>query len=101
YFRRQRRYETVTTVAWPGYFHPLDAIGHWNRLYGPKGLYQHQSVYPEDVAPELTRLLLEVARKSGHASFLTVLKKFGDARSPGLLSFPRPGFTLTLDFANQ
>ena len=101
YFRRQRRGERVATVEWPSYFHPLDAIGHWNRLYGPKGLYQHQSVYPSEVAPELTRRLLETARGAGHASFLTVLKKFGEARSPGLLSFPRPGFTLTLDFANQ
>ncbi|HTO31244.1 MAG TPA: FAD-binding oxidoreductase [Pararhizobium sp.] len=101
YFRKEKRGETVKTVKWPGYFHPLDAIGHWNRLYGPKGLYQHQSVYPADMAPELTASLLDTARKAGHASFLTVLKKFGDQAPAGLLSFPRPGFTLTLDFANQ
>ncbi|WP_438748845.1 FAD-binding protein [Pararhizobium sp. O133] len=101
YFRKEKRGETVKTVKWPGYFHPLDAIGHWNRLYGPKGLYQHQSVYPADMAPELTANLLDTARKAGHASFLTVLKKFGAQPPAGLLSFPRPGFTLTLDFANQ
>ena len=101
YFRREKRGETVTTVKWPGYFHPLDAIGQWNLLYGPKGLYQHQSVYPVDNAVEITVRLLETARQAGHASFLTVLKKFGKQRSPGLFSFPRPGFTLTLDFANQ
>ena len=101
YFRKEKRGETVKTVKWPGYFHPLDAIGNWNRLYGPKGLYQHQSVYPSADAPYLTPRLLETARKAGHASFLTVLKKFGSEPSGGLLSFPRPGFTLTLDFANQ
>ncbi|MCV9965380.1 FAD-binding oxidoreductase [Pararhizobium sp. BT-229] len=101
YFRKEKRGETVTTVKWPGYFHPLDAIGQWNRLYGPKGLYQHQSVYPADNAAEITARLMETARQAGHASFLTVLKKFGAQQSPALFSFPRPGFTLTLDFANQ
>lgn len=101
YFRKQKRGETVTTVPWTSYFYPLDAIGAWNRLYGPRGLYQHQSVYPAEKAPEITVRLMEAARAAGHASFLTVLKRFGDIGSRGILSFPRPGFTLTLDFANQ
>lgn len=101
YFRKEKPGETVKTVEWAGYFYPLDRIGHWNRLYGPKGLFQHQSVFPEDGAEETTRLLMRTARAHGHASFLTVLKKFGDRPQAGLLSFSRPGFTLTLDFANQ
>lgn len=101
YFRKEKPGETVTTVPWTSYFYPLDAIGAWNRLYGPRGLYQHQSVYPVERAPEITAQLMETARKAGHASFLTVLKRFGDIGSHGVLSFPRPGFTLTLDFANQ
>nr|WP_245295053.1 FAD-binding oxidoreductase [Pararhizobium antarcticum] len=101
FFRKEKVQETVTTVKWPGYFYPLDAIGRWNRLYGPKGLYQHQSVYPLENAPEITALLMKTARDAGHASFLTVLKRFGAIQSRGLFSFPRPGFTLTLDFANQ
>ena len=101
YFRKEKPGETVKTVKWPGYFYPLDAVRNWNRLYGPKGLYQHQSVYPAENAPQITAHLMETARKAGHASFLTVLKKFAAVPSRGLLSFPRPGFTLTLDFANQ
>ncbi|WP_275790894.1 FAD-binding oxidoreductase [Pararhizobium gei] len=101
YYRKEKRGEVVKTVKWPGYFHPLDAIGGWNRLYGPRGLYQHQSVYPARNALEVTARLMETARQAGHASFLTVLKQFGAQASPALFSFPREGFTLTLDFANQ
>lgn len=88
-------------VPWQSYFYPLDSIRGWNRLYGPKGLYQHQSVYPKSVARETTIKLLECARRFGHGSFLTVLKSFGAQSTPALFSFPREGFTLTLDFANQ
>ncbi|TCL97057.1 FAD/FMN-containing dehydrogenase [Rhizobium sp. PP-WC-2G-219] len=101
YIRKANAGETVETVKWSGYFYPLDAIKNWNRLYGRKGLYQHQSVYPADGAPAVTARLMEAARSAGHGSFLTVLKRFGEHRSRGLFSFPRPGFTLTLDFANQ
>lgn len=88
-------------VGYPGFFFPLDGVRDWNRLYGPKGLFQHQSVVPEDVARRTVPALLDAARRTGQGSFLTVLKRFGPIRSPGLLSFPRPGFTLTLDFPNR
>ena len=88
-------------MPWASYFHPLDAITGWNRLYGPRGLFQHQSVYPSENAREITIALIECAQKHGAASFLTVLKRFGDTRSPGLMSFPRPGVTLALDFPNR
>jgi FAD/FMN-containing dehydrogenase len=73
----------------------------WNRLYGPKGLFQHQSVMPPEGASGVVEALLATARRSGQGSFLTVLKRFGAVKSPGLLSFPRAGYTLTLDFPNR
>ncbi len=94
------RAEGVRRSSYESYFFPLDAVRHWNRLYGPRGLLQHQSVVPFDAARETIPAMLAAARGAGQASFLTVLKRFGDVASPGMLSFPRPGYTLTLDFSN-
>lgn len=101
YYNKFSKGTSEGLVAWQSYFYPLDAIKGWNRLYGPKGLYQHQSVYPKAVARQTTIELLECARRFGHGSFLTVLKSFAAQTTPALFSFPREGFTLTLDFANQ
>ncbi len=87
--------------AWPGLFHPLDALPGWNRLYGAKGFYQHQCVIPFAPAQETLTAMLSRIAASGQGSFLAVLKTFGDVPSPGLLSFPAPGVTLALDFANK
>jgi FAD/FMN-containing dehydrogenase len=80
------------------FFFPLDRIGRWNRVYGQRGFLQFQCVVP---SRDHVRDLLGRVRISGQGSFLAVLKTFGDLPSPGLLSFPRPGITLTLDFANR
>jgi FAD/FMN-containing dehydrogenase len=84
-----------------GFFFPLDGVNNWNRLYGPKGLFQHQSVIPADAARNVVAEMLTATQRAGQGSFLTVLKRFGDVASPGLISFPRPGYTLTLDFPNR
>ncbi|MBO6637285.1 MAG: FAD-binding oxidoreductase [Roseitalea sp.] len=96
---RKARRDRVTGFA--GFFYPLDAVGHWNRLYGPAGLFQHQSAIPFKTARQAIPAMLDASRKAGQASFLTVLKRFGDIASPGLMSFPVPGYTLTLDFPNR
>ncbi|TIQ82565.1 MAG: FAD-binding oxidoreductase, partial [Mesorhizobium sp.] len=61
-------------VGYQGFFFPLDGVGNWNRLYGPNGLFQHQSVMPEDVARRVVPALLAAAKRAGQGSFLTVLK---------------------------
>ncbi|MCR9073528.1 MAG: FAD-binding oxidoreductase [Alphaproteobacteria bacterium] len=83
------------------FFYPLDRLRDWNRMYGPRGFYQWQCAVPVDSMREATRTLLDTVAASGDASFLAVLKTFGDVPSPGILSFPMPGATLALDFANR
>ncbi|NQW12176.1 MAG: FAD-binding oxidoreductase [Alphaproteobacteria bacterium] len=92
-FRGRRHYD--------GFFYPLDRLRRWNRLYGARGFYQWQGVVPPADARTATRTLLDVITRSGEASFLAVLKNFGDRPSPGLLSFPMAGTTLALDFPNR
>ncbi len=89
-----------TTQHYEPFFYPLDNLHEWNRIYGPRGFHQYQCVLPsESGAAGVQAMLAEIGR-SGRGSFLAVLKTFGDREALGLLSFPRPGVTLALDFAN-
>ncbi|MGL5109292.1 MAG: FAD-binding oxidoreductase [Vibrio ordalii] len=83
------------------FFYPLDNINHWNRMYGPKGFYQYQSVVPLDDGELVIQAMLNEISRAGSGSFLAVLKTFGDRRAKGLMSFPQPGVTLALDFPNK
>ncbi len=97
YYWLGKRKAGLSTVDYDSYFFPLDTIRHWNRLYGPKGFIQYQFVMPTESAFHgITSVLQRVAER-GKGSFLTVLKKFGE-QNKNLLSFPRAGYTLTLDF---
>ena len=77
------------------FFHPLDAVGSWNRLYGSAGLVQHQFVVPFG-AGEVVRQVLELLHHEHVVASLAVLKRLGKG-SPAPLSFPAPGWTLALD----
>ena len=97
-YRRAPRGRTRRSVEFGSFFFPLDAIGDWNRLYGRRGFVQYQCVVPE-AAGEGIREILERVSASREVAALGVLKRFGAERSPGLLSFPRPGLTLAVDLA--
>jgi L-gulonolactone oxidase len=92
----RRRAEHYTAA-----FYPLDGVGDWNRLYGARGFFQYQCVTPTAAGVAPIADMLAAISAAGDGSFLTVVKTFGDKRSPGLLSFPQPGLTLAVDFANR
>ncbi|MBS0583225.1 MAG: FAD-binding oxidoreductase [Proteobacteria bacterium] len=99
YFRRAR--EGSAIVHYEPYFYPLDAIGEWNRIYGPRGFLQYQCVVPPAASAAAIAELLRAIAASGRGSFLAVLKVFADRPAAGILSFPRAGTTLALDFPND
>jgi len=100
YYRKLAGKRKFSRMDYDRFFYPLDAIHHWNRLYGSCGFIQYQCVLVEDSLEAMKELLRRIAR-SGQPSPLNVLKSFGDASSPGMLSFPRKGLTLALDFPNR
>jgi FAD/FMN-containing dehydrogenase len=101
YYHRQWGDRKRDRQHYESFFYPLDGIRNWNRLYGPRGLYQYQCVIPGAAGRDATAELLESIARSGFGSFLAVLKLFGPLPSPGMLSFPREGITLALDFPNR
>jgi len=89
----------ASVVAYNPFFYPLDSIRQWNLLYGQQGFLQYQCVIPPESNLAAFEELLDRIAHSGMGSFLGVLKQFGSAAPAGMLSFPRPGLTIALDFA--
>jgi FAD/FMN-containing dehydrogenase len=80
-----------------GFFYPLDVFSHWNRAYGRRGFAQYQFVIPFADGLRNMRAILETIFSAGELPVLNVLKRMGK-QSGGLLSFPREGYTLAIDF---
>lgn len=97
YYQLKKRQRGVQIQHYRPFFYPLDGVGNWNRLYGPRGFYQYQCI----VEREAISALLDAIAKQEQGSFLAVLKTFAERPAPGLLSFARAGTTLALDFPNR
>lgn len=98
YYSRQTEKFQSKIIHFDPFFYPLDRVLDWNRVYGRKGFLQYQFVINEQNSLEVLMELFNYAKKLGLYSFLTVLKTFGNFEPVGLLSFPRKGITLAMDF---
>ncbi|OGQ78684.1 MAG: FAD-linked oxidase [Deltaproteobacteria bacterium RIFOXYA12_FULL_58_15] len=101
YYMKNRGGSGETTSHYDGFFYPLDAIGEWNRIYGPRGFLQYQCVIPKAAGEAPVAEMIREISNGPCSAFLTVLKMFGDKKPRGLLSFPRHGCTLAIDFPFQ
>jgi FAD/FMN-containing dehydrogenase len=98
YYRVESFGKKGSLMPYDSFFYRLDGLGRWNLIYGRQGFLQYQCVLPESGSGGIEELLRLIA-DSRMGSFLGVLKRFGAAPPAGILSFPRAGLTLALDFA--
>jgi FAD/FMN-containing dehydrogenase len=101
YYNLHKKGRQQKTLNYDPFFYPLDRILKWNRAYGKAGFQQYQCVIPEQNSRAAIKEILNEISRAKAGSFLAVLKRCGKIKSPGLLSFPLPGISLALDFAQR
>ncbi|WP_329614332.1 FAD-binding oxidoreductase [Streptomyces brevispora] len=94
-YRRAPRSRTGELQPLSAFFHPLDAVPHWNRIHGRGGFVHYEFAIGRGQEETLHRIVRQISQRRC-PSFLAVLRRFGEG-DPGLLSFPVPGWALALD----
>lgn len=98
YYAKQWEKIIKGLIHFDSFFYPLDKVGNWNRIYGRNGFIQYQFVVPDENAYQILENFFNLTKKLNLFSFLAVIKNFGNLSSGGLLSFPRKGITVSIDF---
>ncbi len=81
------------------FFYPLDAVLHWNRVFGRRGFTQHQCVIPRAAGAAAVReFLAELIALGPTISPVCVIKDCGP-EGRGVLSFPLAGTSIAIDLA--
>ena len=99
YFQTTKILPKEKKVSINSFFYPLDSINHWNRMYGKRGFFQYQLVFPIEISKKAINEILNEIIKSQEYPFLAVLKRLGKGNQN--LSFPLNGITLALDFPHN
>ncbi|MEU8503447.1 FAD-binding oxidoreductase [Streptomyces brevispora] len=94
-YRRAPRSRAGELQPLSAFFHPLDAVPHWNRIHGRGGFVHYEFAVGHGQEETLHRIVRQISQRRC-PSFLAVLRRFGES-DPGLLSFPVPGWALALD----
>ena len=100
YFHKELAKYSSKTTTYEKFLYQLDKIGKWNRLLGSQGFQHYQFAIPQKNVAHIP-YIIKIVRQSKAISFQAVMKRFGMKQSPGLLSFPMPGISLSMDFLNQ
>jgi len=98
-FKKYSAWRQAEIIDFNTFFHPLDRLGHWYRLYGRQGFFQYQALFPEthDVVTQM-RTFLNAIQKKNLFSYLAVIKYHRDGKGP--MTFPVRGYSIALDFPN-
>lgn len=98
WFRKSPAQRAITLESIPAFFHPLDGVRQWNRVYGSRGFIQYQIIVPF-AHTDVLRTVVDELSIAKIGSFLAVLKRMGNANGAPM-SFPTSGWTFTVDIAS-